>query len=276
MHRIGIMQGRLVPPADSRIQAFPADRWREEFSGARQAGLDAIEWIFDAGEDGNPLATDEGLAEMQKLGAAHGVGVESLCADYFLPEPLLKGTAGQRAKRADTLSWLLTRCQTAGIRRVVLPFVDNSRIESSGEISALASLLPSLLQNETNRGMELHLETDLPAEKFTDLLDRINHPAVKVNYDSGNSASLGFDADEEFAAYGDRIGSVHIKDRVRGGGTVPLGCGDADFSKLMKNLKRMNYRGDFVLQVARNPHLDEILWARQNRGFLHQVLGKYF
>ena len=37
---------------------------------------------------------------------------------------------------------------------------------------------------------------------------------IKVNYDSGNSASLGYDPTDEFAAYGERVGSVHIKDRV--------------------------------------------------------------
>ena len=28
---IGIMQGRLVPPVKGRIQAFPSERWRDEF-----------------------------------------------------------------------------------------------------------------------------------------------------------------------------------------------------------------------------------------------------
>jgi sugar phosphate isomerase/epimerase len=37
---------------------------------------------------------------------------------------------------------------------------------------------------------------------------------------------------EEFAAYGERVGSFHIKDRVRGGKTVPLGQGDTDFASL--------------------------------------------
>ena len=44
---IGIMQGRLVPPVKGRIQAFPSERWRDEFALAQQAGLQAIEWIYD-------------------------------------------------------------------------------------------------------------------------------------------------------------------------------------------------------------------------------------
>ena len=31
MNKIGIMQGRLTAPDDSRIQFFPVNRWKEEF-----------------------------------------------------------------------------------------------------------------------------------------------------------------------------------------------------------------------------------------------------
>ncbi len=40
---LGIMQGRLVPPVDGKIQAFPAGSWERELLLARQAGLDLIE-----------------------------------------------------------------------------------------------------------------------------------------------------------------------------------------------------------------------------------------
>ena len=61
MTHIGIMQGRLVPPTDDRIQCFPRERWADEFELAAQAGLDCIEWIYDLyGADVNPLATEFG------------------------------------------------------------------------------------------------------------------------------------------------------------------------------------------------------------------------
>lgn len=270
---IGIMQGRLVAPVGDRIQAFPAQSWREEFSRAQQAGLAAIEWIFDVGEDSNPIATDAGLAEMRALGAAHGVAVRSLCADYFMPEPLCKGTSVEREQRAKQLLWLLARCASLGVERVVLPFVDNSALVSDEEIAVVVALLGEMIREDENRGVELHLETSLPPARFAALLRACDHPAVKVNYDSGNSASLGFDADEEFAAYGGRIGSVHIKDRVLGGSTVPLGSGAVDFPKLMRNLQRVNYAGDFVLQVARDAAGAEVAWARHNREFLERLLA---
>ena len=46
MNRVAIMQGRLSPPA-SRIQAFPWDRWEQEFVYAQGLGIDGIEWLFE-------------------------------------------------------------------------------------------------------------------------------------------------------------------------------------------------------------------------------------
>jgi hexulose-6-phosphate isomerase len=92
-----------------------------------------------------------------------------------------------------------------------------------------------------------------------------------VNYDSGNSASLGYRPRDEFAAYGARVGSVHIKDRRRGGGTVPLGTGDTDFPALFDCLRAAGYRGDFILQAARGRPGDEVAWATANRSFVESL-----
>jgi hypothetical protein len=78
----------------------------------------------------------------------------------------------------------------------------------------------------------------------------------------------------EWAAYGDRVGSVHIKDRIRGGGTVPLGTGDADFPGLFTALREAGYDGPWVLQVARGTSGDEVTWARRNRAFLLNYLER--
>ena len=64
------------------------------------------------------------------------------------------------------------------------------------------------------------------------------------------------------------MGSVHIKDRLLGASTVPLGTGDADFPALIEGLKKVAYKGDFILQVARGASGDEVAWARQNREFV--------
>ena len=264
--RIAVMQGRLLPPFDGCFQCFPRKQWREEFPLAAQAGLDAIEWIYDsAGESDNPLGTDRGLAEMLGLSEKSDIAVVSVCADYFMECPLAKAGAAEQEERLNKLLWLLDRCKLAGIRRIVLPFVDNSKIDNDAEEAHVVQVLRRVLEPAEKAGIELRLETSLDPKRFSSLLAKLPHPYLKANYDSGNSASLGYDVREEMAAYGDRIGSVHIKDRVRGGGTVPLGTGNANIPVLLSQLFRLGYKGDFVMQIARGEAGKEPAWIRQNR-----------
>lgn len=266
---IGIMQGRLVPPTDGRIQCFPRDRWRDEFALAAAAGLEAIEWIHDLhGFDVNPILSDDGITEMRTLDANHRVAVRSVCADYFMDRPFLRVAPSAFRERIDELVSLVGRCASLGISRIVLPFVDASRISTATEMDEVVGVLESALPALDETRLELHLETSLGPTDFAELLSRLPARTVKVNYDSGNSASLGYDPAAEFAAYGDRVGSVHIKDRLLGGSTVPLGTGDTDFATLFACLRDAAYAGDFVLQVARGEPGDEVAWARANREFV--------
>lgn len=263
---VGIMQGRLSPPSDGRIQCFPKDSWAEEFPRAASAGLSSIEWIYDTyGEDVNPLATDAGLDRLRQLVASHGVALRSICADWFMDRALVRCSEAERCDRLRRLEWLLRRCPTLGVRWIVLPFVDQSAIDSAADEDDVVACLQAVLPTAQAVGVQLQLETDLDPTRFRALLQRLPAPGVAVNYDIGNSASLGYAPAEELAAYGPRIGSVHIKDRMRGGKTVPLGTGSADFTAVFSGLRKLGYDTGFVLQVARGAAGDEVAWASKNR-----------
>lgn len=263
--KLGIMQGRLVPPEPGHFQSFPRHRWRDEFALASAAGLDAIEWIYDAyGEDVNPLTTDAGIREIRALVAGSQVGVESVCADWFMDFPLIRVEPEAAVHGWQRLRWLMEQCAKLHINRIVLPFVDASSIESPVDREDVVAGMRDLGGLIDQLKVEIHLETSLAPALFAALLSEIGHQGVKVNYDSGNSASLGFKSADEFAHYGAQVGSVHIKDRLLNGGTVPLGEGDADFRAVFSALARSDYRGDFILQVARSSEGDELEWARSN------------
>ena len=267
MTKIGIMQGRLVPPEPERFQAFPRDHWADEFAFAVQVPLSYIEWIYDLyGADVNPLTNDVHL--LQSIASETGVEVRALCADYFMDLPFLRCTESECQERLDLLHRLLRLARDVGIQRVVLPFVDASKIETHEDYRTVIRVLEAMLPAARETGVELHLETALAPVDFVHLLDQVPSSLIKVNYDSGNSSSLGFVPAEDFAAYGERIGSVHIKDRVRGGGTVPLGAGDADFAAVFAGMEKVGYKGDITLQVARSEPGQEVTWARSNREFV--------
>lgn len=268
------MQGRLVPPVGGQIQCFPRLNWADEFALAAQARLECIEWIYDQfGADVNPIATDEGIDSMLELSERHGVRVISLCADYFMDWPLIRASGAELDERVGVLLWLIDRGRRLAVERIVLPFVDASRIDTDLELHQVVETISRALRRAEDIGLELHLETSLGPARFAELLARLPSRLVKVNYDIGNSASLAYHPREEFEAYGERIGSVHIKDRLKGGGTVPLGTGDADLPAVFDCLRALGYSGDFVMQVARDVPGDEVRWAQRNRALIHDYMA---
>ena len=258
-----VMQGRLSPPEEGRFQCFPRSHWETEIRLAPQVPFKGIEWIFDLhGKGVNPLETLRARSELAHKLKQSSVSVVSICADYFMDCPLVRIERALLEERIATLSWLISICPELDITRIVLPFVDASRISSSKDAEEVLFALNHVLGQAVQCGVELHLETDMNPRDFKSFLDEITHPFVKVNYDSGNSGSLGYSPIEEFAAYGDRIGSFHIKDRPLGGSTVPLGSGNVDFINLRKALIEIDYHGDFVMQVARGDAGDELNWLK--------------
>ena len=263
------MQGRLCPPENDSIQCFPRENWRDEFPRAAEVGLACIEWIYDEfGLGANPLDNPEGREELKRLSVRWGVSIRSLCADYFMEHPLCGVSRREREERVDKLKQVLAQASEIDIQRVVLPFVDNSSLATDSMKSEAIAILVDVATVAQALAMEIHLETDLGPASFAELLAELPTELIKVNYDSGNSSALGFRPKEEFDAYGERVGSVHIKDRVLGGKTVPLVEGDCDFSALFDVLRGIEYQGDFILQVARGRSGDEVELAKHNRAFV--------
>jgi L-ribulose-5-phosphate 3-epimerase len=283
-HTYGIMQGRLSPPEDGRFQSFPRAAWRDEFPRARAAGLDYIEWIHDAygeakdpttGRIANPIFTPEGLAEFDALKAEHNIATPALCGDWFMDIPLLRCSPAERARREQHLHDLLPIAQRIGANRIVLPFVDNSKITGDYEKQTVLDILKRTLPIAEAHDVELHLEADFGPAEFAAFLSRIEHPSLKVNWDSGNSSGLGYVATEEYAAYGHRIGSVHIKDRYKkpegGVETRPLGTGSADFDDVFTAIRSIGYTGGVTLQVARGEDNDEVAFIQTQLDFVKQL-----
>jgi L-ribulose-5-phosphate 3-epimerase len=271
----GIMQGRLSPPEDGRLQCFPRKSWRQEFAQAREVGLSYIEWIYDEyGASVNPITTEDGIAEVTALKAESGIKIPAICADWLMDFPLIRCSEHERTERERVLHRLLRWAKKIGASHVVVPFVDVSSIRTEQEKTIVLRVLERALPSSEELGVQIHLEADFGPAEFALFLDRIRHSHIKVNYDTGNSSGLGYIAREEFAAYGHRIGSIHIKDRLRlpdgHVATKPLGHGSADFADVFDSIRKISYGGGFTLQVARGTDGDETNWIRQQVAFVRR------
>lgn len=171
------------------------------------------------------------------------------------------------------LRLLLDAASEIGAQRVEIPCVDHAAIRTEEEKRQLQSCVSAMLPLAERRGIEIVFETSLPPEEFREFLERFRHPLVRANYDSGNSASLGFDPVQELTTLGPHIANIHVKDRVLRGTTVPLGKGNADFPAIFSTLSSIGYRGPFILQTARDP--DHVGVAVRYRDMVRSYLGRY-
>ncbi len=247
------MQGRLLPKYKGRYQAFPPNTWREEFQLAADLGLDLIEFILDF-EDAmrNPLMDDLGLRDILSTVEQTGVQVRTICADYFMEAPLHDSNQAVRDNSRKVLERLVLHASLLGVADVVIPCVDQSSLKDPKDVDFFCETMKAVIPLAERTHVNMALETDLAPGPFCALLERLDSPCVSVNYDTGNSAALGYDPVEELAAYGERITDIHIKDRVLGGGPVELGQGDARFQRFFKALAPLDYEGSFIMQAWRD------------------------
>ena len=252
LQRIGFMQGRLSALVDGKIQAFPWNEWREEFPRAKALGLTRMEWTIDQERlRENPLMTEPGQQEILALSRENAVRIPSLTGDCFMQAPFWKVDAVVRDALVADLDLLIAACSRVGIEFVVVPLVDNGKIERQSESDTLKRVLLARSQTLARRNVRIVFESDLPPRELAHFMEAFPAEVFGINYDSGNSASLGYDSAEEIDAYAPRILNVHVKDRVRGGTTVPLGTGDADLANTIRLIERSGYKGQYILQTAR-------------------------
>jgi L-ribulose-5-phosphate 3-epimerase len=250
--QIGFMQGRLSPLINGRIQAFPWEFWKNEFPFAQQINIKLMEWTLDQERlFENPLLTEVGQAEIRFLSQQHGIGIPSLTGDCFMQSPLWKVQGSERIGLERDFVEIAKGCAAVGITMMVLPLVDNGRLENMAQEDDLVAFLESQSGFLVAHGLKVLFESDYAPQELARFIARLDSSLFGINYDIGNSAALGFNPQEEFANYGARILNVHIKDRVLGGTTVPLGKGSANFDTVFASLAKVNYQGNFILQTAR-------------------------
>lgn len=256
---VGIMQGRLLPKYSGRYQAHPVGYWENEFGIAAGLGLTCIEFILDYNDaDINPLLNSAGINAIMKISSQTGISVRSVCADYFMEAPLHDEDQSAAEHSAGVLRRLIEHGAELGLKDIVIPCVDQSSLKGPAATDRFVRAITSILPAAEAAGVNLSLETDFAPEPFAALLARLDSPAITVNYDTGNSASLGFDPAEELQAYGHRISDIHIKDRITGGGSVVLGTGNADLNRFFDALKPLNFSGPFIMQAYRDDEGVEI------------------
>ena len=127
--------------------------------------------------------------------------------------------------------------------------------------------------------LEIHGDLMASGERSIPLLDRIDHPAVKVNYDTANvEYYAGTLAVDDLPSIADRVAHVHLKDARGGKGNwdfPAIGQGHVDFARVLEILRGAGYDGPYSVEIEFTgevpwPPLEEVNAAMRES---HQTLS---
>lgn len=271
--RIGIMQGRLSPRPADRLQAFPHESWEREFETAARLGIAAIEWIFEADRaEENPLTTPAGRASIVRVARDSGVLVRSVCADYFMVHRLAGESAETLRKNRAAMRALIDAAHAIGAERILVPLLETSAVDSVESKREVRESLAEVAPHAAAAGVVLGLELEIAGSEYRALIDSVGHPAVRAYYDTGNSTAQGFDVATDIEPLLDVLHAVHLKDRRRGGGSVPLGTGDTNFTGFFQVLAERGFAGDLLMQSYFD--VDPVGQARDALAFVRATLER--
>jgi len=267
---IGLMQGRLTNPTIGKIQEFPKAGWKDEIRSLKGTGLDLLEWTIDF--DGfweNPFVSPAGRPSALDMLGENEVRVESITCDYFMHQREKCGFNFDEGDQ-ELFQGVIEGAKQFSSRFIVIPLVDHSRVKNHEEEEKVVRFFSAYSKSLIDAGLRVVFESDYEPGKLADFIRLFSPECFGINYDMGNSASLGYDPAHEISTLAPWIYNVHVKDRVLGGTTVPFGEGNVDFQTVFSELRKIGYTGNLILQGARSKTNDHVGIVKQ---YLNHING---
>lgn len=244
--RFGMVQGRLIQSPLGQLQWFPQDYWHAEFFLAAELGVDYIELIAERNHNpDNPLWSEEGIRRLNALVKSNGLSLHAFCNDYIVDHALPRGD-----QVLEQNLCLIERGALLGCEKYILPLFEQSELTTEN-VDEYVSPLRVIADKASESGITVCLETVLNGTQLIHVLDRINHPAVSVVYDTGNRVSYGHDLPGDIRLLGSLISHVHIKDKNATNENVILGTGLVNFLHVFEALADIGYDGPYTLETHR-------------------------
>ncbi|UPS62488.1 L-ribulose-5-phosphate 3-epimerase [Providencia rettgeri] len=269
-HPIGIYEKAL--PKNSS--------WLEKLVIAKSAGYDFVEMSVDETDerlarlDWSPAERLEVVRAIQET----GIRIPSMCLSGHRRFPFGSHDEATRMMAYSLMEKAIKLAQDLGIRTIQLAGYDVYYEEQDAEtianfekgmqwVSEIAAASQVMCAVEI---MDTPFMNSI--SKWQTLSDKIRSPWFKVYPDVGNLTAWGNDVEKEFTQGIKHVAAIHLKDTYAVTETckgqfrdVPFGEGCVDFVNLFKLLKRLNYRGSFLIEMwtekADEP-LIEIIKAR--------------
>jgi sugar phosphate isomerase/epimerase len=236
---------------------------------AKLAGFDGAEVSAGGPADRLEIADEAVRGRYKELMKKTGLPVSSLMMGVFNECPLATDPRGP--------AWLeqgIDAARDLGAKVILMAFFGKGdlldaqgKVKESDVDSAVARLKAAAPRAQDAR-VVLAIENYLNAHQNARILERINHPAVKLYYDCFNTGGTkGYDVPAELRFLKDRVAQLHFKN-----GPKYLENGQVKFEPIAAAIKDIGYRGWIVLETS-NPSKDPVADGRRNLEYARKLFA---
>ncbi len=244
----------------------------ERLDLARELQADGVELRFGPYDfEQHPLWLPGGPKTLRAQAQAAGLALPSVYGGYFQQFPLSAADPAARRRHGQVLDRLLDACAEAGVAVLVLPLLGAGELPRDRASDLVVEALTPVTHRALTNNLTLALETILPASELQAFLARVGCPAVRVAYDVGNAAVLGYDALADCQLLGEALGQIRVKDCSPQGLRVPLGRGIVPLAALVQALAQRSFAGWWVLETSASEEAAAL--ARADAEVLRRLLS---
>ena len=264
------MQGRLVSSEKkNRIQYFPEKNWKEEILLANRNNYKIMEWTVNIENiKKNPIFNIKEIKNIKKYLSKNEIFVKSITCDFFMQKPFFRNHKNRYILKY--LKRIIRNGQKLGIKYFIIPLVDQSSLKNKIQENLLIQEMKKL-KKILQKDSKILFEIDYEPNKLLVFIKKFQSLKYGINYDTGNSAGLGFSFKTE-KKYFKYVKNIHLKDKKVNGNTIRLGKGSFNFRIFFNFLKRIKYKGNLILQTCRAKNRDHEHELNLNRKFIEKFL----
>ncbi len=218
---------------------------------------DALKGISGAGFQYVELAACPGMIEHVSLDM-DDTGVEDLLAkldQYNLKASGMNSNTGLMTKTgAELAKKAISLAPKLGARIVVNTIGGSSHQEDMSMFMAnINEVAEHARQAGVTLGLEVHGDHTANGRLILDTIRKVNHPNVKINYDTANCVYFGDTLPyEDLQVAVPEMVHIHLKDKIDGKGVwnfPPIGMGEIDFERVLNILDDGGYRGPLSVEI---------------------------
>lgn len=199
----------------------------------------------------------EGLADTRRVETylsakeKYGIAIHSLSPQFVDQYSFTRARSSQKEEIAVSLvERTIAFSKIFGCKSFLLPVLEKNGIRDGASFHKAVAYIQHFADEAAKANMETWLEINQSVEEVRNLLAAVDHPMVRIFFDSQNLyAQNGTSMARYFKDLSDVIGGVHLKD---GKGSMLsgalLGMGTSGFRQTARAILESDYRGCLILE----------------------------